>query len=249
MTKSFHPGRASQNGLMAAFLAGQNFTCSEQPIEAARGWANVLSTARNYREITDKLGDQYQIAFNTYKPFPCGVVIHPAIDGALQLRAENHLTASQIDRVDLRVHPLVLELTGKRTPRTGLESKFSVYHAVAVAIVYGRVGEPEFSNRAASDPQVMALRDRVNTTVDPSIGEDQVRISIVLKDGRRLDKFVEHAVGSTKNPMTDAQLEAKFKGLAEGVLPADRTSRLIDFCRNLEKATDASQLARLATGG
>jgi 2-methylcitrate dehydratase PrpD len=246
MTKSFHPGRASQNGLTAALLAGQNFSSSDQPIEAARGWANVLSTARNYHRITDKLGEQYQIAFNSYKPFPCGVVIHPAIDGALQLRAGNHLTAGQVDRIDLRVHPLVLELTGKKVPRTGLESKFSVYHAVAAAIVFGRVGEPEFSDEAARDPAVMSLRERVGTTVDEAVGEDQVRIAIVLKDGRRLDKFIEHAIGSARNPMTASQLEAKFKSLAEGILPAGRVSRLIDFCWNLEQAADAGELARLA---
>jgi 2-methylcitrate dehydratase PrpD len=245
MTKSFHPGRASQNGLMSALLAGQNFTSSDQPLEAARGWANVLSTARNYHAITDKLGEQYQIAFNSYKPFPCGVVIHPAIDGSIQLRTQNHLTADQIDHIDLSIHPLVLELTGKKEPRTGLESKFSVYHAVAAAMVYGRVGEPAFSDGAVRDPAVMALRERVSAIVDQAIGEDQVRIAIVLKDGRRLDKFIEHAIGSARNPMTDAQLEAKFRSLAEGALPADRASRLLDFCRNLEHAADAGQLARL----
>jgi 2-methylcitrate dehydratase PrpD len=246
MTKSFHPGRASQNGLTAAFLAGQSFTSSDQPIEAARGWANVLSTARNYHQITDNLGERYQIAFNSYKPFPCGVVIHPAIDGALQLRADNHLQVDQIDRIELRVHPLVLELTGKKAPRTGLEGKFSVYHAVAAAMIYGRVGEPAFSDRAVRDPAVIAVRERVSATVDRAVGEDQVRIVIVLKDGRRLERFIEHAIGSAKNPMTDAQLEAKFRNLVEGVLPAGGASRLIDFCWNMEKQADAGLLARLA---
>jgi len=245
MTKSFHPGRASQNGLTAALLAGQNFTSSDQPLEAARGWASVLSTARNYHEITDQLGDRYQIAFNSYKPFPCGVVIHPAIDGCLQVRAENHLTADRIERIELRVNPLVLELTGKKAPQTGLEGKFSVYHAAAAAMVYGRMGEPAFSDQAVRDPAVVALRQRVSATVDPSIGEDQVRLAVVLKDGRRLGKFIEHAIGSARNPMSDAQLEGKFKGLAGPILPADRVNRLIDFCWNLEHARDASQLARL----
>ena len=154
--------------------------------------------------------------------------------------------ADQIDHIDLRVHPLVLELTGKKAPRTGLEGKFSIYHAVAAAMVYGRVGEPAFSDQAVRDPAVIALRERVSATVDQAIGEDQVRIAIVLKDGRRLDKFIEHAIGSAGNPMTDAQLEAKFKSLAEGALPADRVSRLIDFCWKLEHAADAAQLARLA---
>lgn len=247
MTKSFHPGRASQNGLTAALLAQQNFTSSDQPIEAPRGWANVLSTARNYHEITDKLGEVWQIAFNSYKPFPCGVVIHPALDGALQLRAEHHLTGDRIERIDLQVHPLVLELTGKKTPSSGLETKFSIYHAVAAAMVYGQAGEPEFGDRAARDPAVVALRSRVYTTVDPAIAQDQVRITVVTKDGQRFEKFIEHAVGSAKNPMSDAQLEAKFRGLADGILPAARITRLIDFCWKLEQAPDAAQLARLAT--
>jgi 2-methylcitrate dehydratase PrpD len=246
MTKSFHPGRASQNGLTAALLAAQNFTSSDHPIEATRGWANVLSTARNYREITDNLGDRYQISFNSYKPFPCGVVIHPAIDGCLQLDAENQLAPDRIERIDLRVNPLVLELTGKKTPQTGLEGKFSVYHAVAAAIVYGRVGEREFSDSAVRDPAVIALRERVGTTADPQIKEDQVRVSVLMKDGRRLDKFIEHAIGSAQNPMSDAQLERKFKGLAEGILPTDRVNRLVNFCWNLEQAPDAAQLAHLA---
>ncbi len=247
MTKSFHPGRASQNGLMAAFLAAQNFTSSDQPIEATRGWANVLSTARNYGQITDKLGQQYQIAFNSYKPFPCGVVIHPAVDGALQLRTENHLTGDRIDRIDLRVHPLVLELTGKKAPRTGLDAKFSIFHAVAAAMVYGRLDEPAFSDEAVHDPAVVALRGRVGATVDSAIAEDQVRIAVLLKDGRQLDKFIEHAIGSAGNPMTDAQLETKFKGLVDGVLLGSRADRLIEFCWKLEQAPDAAQLAHLAT--
>jgi 2-methylcitrate dehydratase PrpD len=244
MTKSFHPGRAAQNGLTAAFLASKNFTSSNQGIEAPRGWANVLSTARRYSEITNDLGKTYEISFNTYKPFPCGIVIHPAIDGALQLRAERGLRAEQIDRVVLNVHPLVLELTGRKAPQSGLESKFSVYHAVAVALSRGTVGEREFADEAVKDPAVLALRERVSAEVDRSIAEDQVRIAITLKDGQRLDKHVVHAVGSMANPMSDAQLEAKFRTLAEGILPADRVRRLMDMAWNIATLPDVAQVAR-----
>ncbi len=246
MTKSFHPGRAAQNGLTAALLAAQNYTSSNQGIEAARGWANVLSTARNYAEITGNLGGHFEISVNTYKPFPCGIVIHPAIDGCLQLRAQHRLTADEVKGIDLKVHPLVLELTGKRAPQAGLEGKFSVYHAVAAAMVYGRVGEPQFSDQAVRDPAIVALRDRVAATVDRAIAEDQVRITVTLKDGRQLEKYIEHAIGSVKNPMTDAQLEAKFTGLAEGILPPDRVRKLMDLCWAIEKLGQAEQLARAA---
>jgi len=246
MTKSFHPGRAAQNGLTSALMAARNFTSSNQSLEAKYGWANVLSTARDYSQITAKLGSTYEIAVNTYKPFACGVVIHPTIDACIQLRNEHKLTAGNIDRVELRVHPLVLELTGKKIPETGLEGKFSVYHAAAAAIVEGAGGVAQFSDRAVQDKEVVALRARVSTVIDPAIKEDQVRATITMKDGRRLEKFVEHAVGSVDHPMTDADLEAKFKGLADGVLPAAQIRRVMDLCWKIENEAAASTLARAA---
>src|SRR5213075_458529 len=157
----------------------------------------------------------YEILLNTYKPFACGVVLHPIIDACLQLRAAHHLTPDAIDRIDLAVHPLVLELTGRRTPQTGLEGKFSVYFAAAVAIAAGAGGVKEFTDAWVRQPAVVALRDRVTATVDPAIGEAQVRAVITLKDGRRLEKFGEHAVGSVEQPMTDADLDKKVRDLCE----------------------------------
>jgi 2-methylcitrate dehydratase PrpD len=246
MTKSFHPGRAAQNGLTAAMLASRNFTSSEQALEAKSGWANVLSTARDYTEITKMLGQTYEISLNTYKPYACGVVIHPAIDGCIQLRNQYNLTAAQIDRIDLRVHPLVLELTGKKTPQSGLEGKFSVYYAAALAIVEGAAGEKQFSDALVRDPAIVALRDRVTATVDPSVGEAQVKIAIALKDGRRLEKSIDKVIGSLENPMSDAALDAKFLDLATAVLPPAQSRKLLDLCRNVEKLAGAAEIATAA---
>jgi len=246
MTKSFHPGRAAQNGLLAALLAEKGYTSSLQGIEAKRGWANVLSTARDYTAITDGLGTHYEIYRNSYKPFACGLVVHAVIDGCIQLRDENKLTADMIDRIDLDIHPIVLELTANRTPRTGLEGKFSVYYAAAIGIVAGRAGEAQFTDALVRDPVLIALRDRVETTVDKSLGQDQARVKIRLKDGRMLDRFIVHAVGSVEVPMTDAQLRAKFADLAVGVLPDDRARRLMDMCQGVERLDDAGDIARAA---
>lgn len=246
MNKSFNPGRAANNGLFAAFLASKNYTSSNQMIEAKRGWANTVSTKQDYREITDGLGQRYEAALNTYKPFACGIVIHPAIDAAIQLRNTYHLTPEQIDHIDLRVHPLVLELTGKKTPQDGLEGKFSVYHSVAVAILDGAAGEKQYSDRAVRDPRVIALRDRVTATIDPAIKPEQVDMTITLKDGRKLHKFIAHAVGSLEVPMTDQQLEAKFTGLAEGILPKKQVRRLLDDCWHVEQLPSAALIARAA---
>ncbi|KAK3104301.1 hypothetical protein LTR53_018503, partial [Teratosphaeriaceae sp. CCFEE 6253] len=138
-TKSFHPGRAAQSGLLAALLAEQGYTSSSQALEAKRGWANVVAGGGSPKleHYLSQLGQKWEIEANAFKPFPCGIVIHPAIDGSIQLRQEmmrKGLTTEQIESVELRVHPLVIELTSKRTPKDGLEGKFSVFHGAAIGL-------------------------------------------------------------------------------------------------------------------
>jgi 2-methylcitrate dehydratase PrpD len=246
MNKSFNPGRAASDGIFAALLASKNFTSSGEMIEAKRGWANTISTKQDYNEILGDLGKRYEAALNTYKPFACGIVMHPAIDAAIQLRNENKLTADQIDHVDLKVHPLVLELTGKKTPHEGLEGKFSIYHAVAVALVEGAGGEKQFSDRAVNDPTIVALRGHVNPVITPGIKAEQVDMTVVLKDGRQLHRYIEHAVGSVEVPMTDKQLEVKFTDLADGILPAPAIRRAMDACWNVEGLSDVAEIAKMS---
>jgi 2-methylcitrate dehydratase PrpD len=243
MTTNFHTGRAAQNGLTAALLAQRGFTSSNQAIEAKAGWANAVSTRHDFNEITRRLGETDEISRNSYKPFATGIVSHPVIDGCLRLREQHKLTLAQVDRVELTVHPLALELNGRRTPATGLESKFSVYFAAAVALADGMAGERQFSDAKVRDAAINAVRDRVSATADPRLAQDQARVAITLKDGRRMEVFVEHAVGSAGNPMPDAALEAKFLDLAEGVLPASQSRRVIELCREVEKLPGAAEIA------
>jgi Uncharacterized protein involved in propionate catabolism len=104
----------------------------------------------------------------------------------------------------------------------------------------------DFSDDNARDPAIAALRDRVTATIDPAIKEDQVRATVTLKDGRTLEKFVEHVVGSIERPMSDADLEAKFAGLADGVLPSAQARRLMDLCWKLESLPIAAEIAASA---
>jgi 2-methylcitrate dehydratase PrpD len=244
MVKPMHPGNAARNGMLAAFLAAKDFTSSNQGIEAPRGFAHVLSTEFKPGEITDRLGETWEIALNTYKPFACGIVEHPIIDGCIQLRNEHKLAAEDIESVSLEVHPLVLELTGKKTPQTGLEAKFSVYHSAAVAVIHGAGGEAQYSDAVVRDPRVIALRDKVAAAVQQGIHEDQVRIAIKLKNGKTVEKYIEHAVGSLARPMSDADLEAKFRGQAEGILSKPETDQLIGVCWEIGKLKDAGAAAR-----
>src|SRR6185369_2120176 len=113
-------------------------------------------------------------------------------------------------------------------------------------IAAGAAGVKQFTDDWVRQPAVVALRDRVTATVDPSIAEAQTRAVITLKDGRRLEKFIEHATGSVEQPMSDADLDAKVRDLCEGVLPAARSRRLVDLCRTIEREPHARVIAEVA---
>ena len=244
MTKPFHPGGAARAGLMAALMAQHGFTSSARSLEAPRGWAQVVSTKYDWREAQDELGKRFEISFNAYKPFACGIVIHPSIDACAQLR-EQGVKPEDVTRIDLRVHPLVLELTGKKTPQDGLQGKFSVYHGCAVGLIFGRAGEEEFSDHIVRREDVVNLRDKVNAVVDPSVREESVYVTAHLKDGRTVDVHVEHAIGSLQRPMTDAMLERKFHDLVDPILGAERSRQIIQACWNLSKAANLKDLLAL----
>ncbi|MCY4460057.1 MAG: MmgE/PrpD family protein [Albidovulum sp.] len=228
MTKSFHPGAAARNGLMSALLAEAGFTSSLQSIEAKRGWANVVSDTQDYGEILDDLGTRWEASQNSYKPFACGIVIHPAIDGCRQIRdVIGAGRVGEIESVDMRVSPLVLELTGKDSPETGLEGKFSVFHATACALVRGDGSPAAFTDEAVKDPEIIAMRSRVHAVPDPNMKEDSIHIEIRFRDGTRLQKRVDNAVGSRSNPLTDSQLEEKFVDQAGLVLGEEEARGLL----------------------
>ena len=244
MTKPFHPGGAARAGLMSALLASRGFTASPRALEAPRGFVQVVSDKRAWNEVTDELGERFEISFNTYKPFACGIVIHPSIDACCQLKAQG-VQPEQVERIELRVHSLVLELTGKKEPKDGLQGKFSVYHGCAAGLIFGRAGEAEFADDVVNDPRVVALRNKVQATVDDSVDEAAVHVTAHLKDGRRVQVHVEHAIGSLQNPLTDQQLEAKFAQLVDPVLGAARTEEITQACWELASLADVSRLTTL----
>jgi 2-methylcitrate dehydratase PrpD len=245
MTKPFHPGAAARAGLMSALLAKNGFTASAKAIEAPRGFVQVVSDKRSWNEITDELGERFEVSFNTYKPFACGIVIHPSIDACVQLR-ERGVQPEQVERIELKVHSLVLELTGKKEPADGLQSKFSVYHGCAVGLIFGGAGEHEFSDAVVNRGDVVDLRRKIVASVDQNIDEASVEVTAILVDGRREHVFVEHAIGSLQRPMTDAQLEAKFIELSTPVIGAERTTALIEAAWSIGNASDVLAMTSIA---
>lgn len=244
MNKSFNPGRAAENGLFAALLAQNNFTSSQQMIESRIGWANAMSTKQDYQEMLGDLGTRFEIAKDTYKPYACGIVIHPAIDGAIQLRNDFQLQPHHIKSIHIKANPFQLELCGKKTPKTGLEGKFSVYHSVAIALIDGCAGEKQYSDAAVNHPETVSLRAKITVEVDHQLHKKSGEVTIVLYDGQVLHKVIESAVGGLENPMTNAQLDTKFMDLASDILPQDQCHRILNDSWHLAQLPSAGDFAK-----
>lgn len=241
MAKALHPGRAAQSGYMAALLAQQGLTSGLTPLEGERGIVAITVDSYDLDKITENWGISFELRDNTYKPYPSGIVIHPTIDACSQLHETHDLAAERIAAVELRVAPLVKDLCNKKHITTGLEGKFSIYHAAAIGLGRGRGGLAEFTDEAVNDPALKRLRQITNAVADPGVSADAVVVAVSLTDGRRIGMTLQGALGNLARPLSDAQLEAKFRDQA-GVLVPAQVDAAIAACWNLQDLRDVSSI-------
>ncbi|KAF2087958.1 2-methylcitrate dehydratase PrpD [Saccharata proteae CBS 121410] len=228
MTKSFHPGRAAQNGLLAAVMASNGYDSSHQILEAERGWANVVSKSNELDKQIQSLGKTWEIKKNEFKQYACGVVLHSVMDACRKLYANCEaccLGSQDFTLVTLTVNPLVLELTGKKNPRTELERKFSVYWCAATMLTLGRV-----------TPEIIEVK------VDEEKSIRQAHVHVYL-EGNDIPNVYSSTESLGDDPNFD--LKEKFLDQSEELLGLDTATEIADACEQLEKLADVAELAAL----
>ncbi|MEQ1758782.1 MAG: MmgE/PrpD family protein [Vicinamibacterales bacterium] len=246
MGKPFHPGRSAQNGYTAALLAQAGFSAGVHGIEGPRGFAAVLAAASDLSKITERLGEDFDLRANTYKPFPCGIVNHPTIEAAIHLHDAHALQGEAIAAVNLRVAPLVLDLCNKQFISTGLEGRFSVYHGAAVGLVRGKARLQEYSDASVNDPTIRRVRELAVAEGDSSITEDQARVRVTLRDGHACEFFVAQSLGNVHRPLSDRQLDQKLRDQAVLALPEAKVEALLDRCWQLDTLDTLAPLFAVA---
>lgn len=248
MGKSFHAGKAASNGVLAALLAERGFDSTQEIIEGKRGFARIYSDIAAPEQLTAGLdrgfANGWVIETNGHKPYACGVVLHPLIDAVIALRNREAIDPTAVSEIALRVHPLVLSITGVVEPSTGLQSKFSTVHSAAVALLDGSAGVAQYSDAKAADPTVAALRRKVKAVADDTLRKDEAYAAITT-GGQRHDIHVAHASGTADNPMSDAAIEAKFLANATPVIGRERAELARDFVHSLETQPDIRALIAL----
>lgn len=242
MTKSFHMGKAATNGALAALLARRGYTAAPDPLEGRRAMFTVMSTAATPADLVSDLGERWEILRNGIKPYSCGVVTHAGIDAVRRLGTELEVRPDDVEAIELHVHPLVIELTSKPEPRTGLEGKFSIAFAGAIALLDGTARTHQFTDENVRRPDVVALRDRIHPTPDDSLSPIQAQAIARLRDGRELTVAVAAATGTPENPVTDAELHEKFHDLVDPVLGRGRGERLAAIVDSIDEAKSLDEL-------
>jgi 2-methylcitrate dehydratase PrpD len=233
MTKPFHPGKAAQNGLLSALLAKKGFTSSKQVLEAKRGFANVLAPQHGLSKVLVNWGEVYELQKNAFKPYACGIVLHPAIDACIEL--SKYAKPEEVQEIELQVNPYVLELTGKETPETGLEGKFSIYHTGAIAFIDKDASEEQYSDVKVSSPETISLRKKIKPIVDETTSEEKVVAILRKTDGSVYQVKIDHATGSLENPMTQEMLNKKFSKLCKNILTDVQITSTIEAVLDLDK--------------
>ena len=241
--KSVSVGNAARNGLWSALLAQKGFAGPAEPIAGAQGFLAAMGEPPNWAALTEGLGKSWELNDNSIKPYPCGFVIHPLLDCALDWRRDH--PADAVARVAIRGNPLLLQRTDRADVATGREAQVSLQHAVAAALVQGKAGLDQFTDACVNDPAVADLRRRIEVASDPAISTIAAEMEFWTTDGRHDRVATQAARGSSSNPKKDGEIEDKLRAEAGRWRPGHDIQPLIDAVWTLDRSADVSTLTAM----
>ncbi|MCP4327974.1 MAG: MmgE/PrpD family protein [Alphaproteobacteria bacterium] len=250
MGKPMHVARSSENGVTSALLVREGFTFNEEALDGKWGYLSVAGRGGDPTLVLGRFGNPFSIVSPgvSIKPYPCGVLTHPSMDAMKLLMEENELAADEIENVTLFAANNILGPIRFRVARSELEGKFCMAFLLSAMILRGKAGKAEFSDEFVLSESVQQMQQRVETRFDPEIdamGHDRIRsrIEVVTKDGHKLGHWAdENYRGGPHNPMSDKEVEGKFRDCAAGLLDEDRTCAFFDVAWGLDGQSDATIL-------
>jgi 2-methylcitrate dehydratase PrpD len=250
MTKPLHVGRSSENGVTAALLVREGFTGNTEALDGKWGYLEIAGPGGNPELVADRFGRPFTIERPgvSIKPYPSGVLTHPSMDALLFLMRENNLKAADIERIELFAAKNILGPIRFKFARSELEAKFCMHFLLAAIAIAGRAGKAEFTQAFVDRKDVQDMQRRVETFDDKAIeamGFDRIRsrIEVVTKAGKRIVRWAdENYRGSPHNPLSDKEVEGKFRDCAAGLLTEAAMQRVFDRVWNLEKQANAADV-------
>src|SRR5262245_5429292 len=255
MTKPLHVGRAAENGVTAALLAARGFTADPAALDGPWGFLNVMGEGFSSEKLGQGFGRTWTIVDPgvSIKPYPSGIVTHQSMDAMLALVTKHDLKLEQVQRVRFYAGKNILEPIRYPLAKNHLQAKFSMPALLAMIIIKRRASHHEFMDAFVASPQMQDLQTRTELINDPEIdakGWDLIRsrIEVDTKDGRKLVEWADEKYrGGPLNPISDADLEGKFRMCAEGAIDKAAQDRLLEAVAGIDKLANAGTLADLMT--
>lgn len=245
MACAYVPALAAQAGFVAAMMAHAGFECGPAAVAGRNGVVEVIAPNANHQAITRDFGRHWEVLGNAYKPYPCGIVIHSAIDACLELVRKHEPDLDNIAEVAFDVTPGALALCWRRLPSSELEAQVSLYHWLATTLVHGEATVAQAQLACIQDPRVRELQSRITATSNPALAIDQAKVTMRMHNGTSHTVSIEHGVGSLIKPMSDDDLSTKFLSQARGVLNDDNARGLLAASWNVRQLENVASLLAL----
>ena len=239
---------AARNGIFAAGLAHRGMTGPYEIFEGPKGLMNQLSIPDAKNIILGAEGD-FMIDKTYIKFWPAEYHSQSAIDAMLQLRSQIDVT--KVEEIHIGSFEAAVSIIGsepeKWRPTSRETADHSMGYCTAVALIDGDVTRESFADERLKDPQVLGLLDKTKITEEPELNPAYPKgipnhITVTMTGGKKVDKRVDFPRGHAENPMTDDEVIAKFRKLADGVVTDVTAEQIIDRCLHFDELTDLSKL-------
>ncbi|OJU36893.1 MAG: hypothetical protein BGN94_04150, partial [Rhizobiales bacterium 68-8] len=251
MVKPLHAGLAARNGVLAVQLAAAGLKADPAGLDGNNGFVDVFRGEADMPAFTFGGALEIDASGIGIKRYPCCGCTHSALDALLALRAEHGFGGGEVEAIHCTMNGLVPDILVHHRPTTPAQAKFSMEYCLAVAVLDGACGLDQFDGKRVAAGDVQDLLARVTTSVDPAIvyrnGVYPGTVTVTLKDGRRLSRSAEEALGHPDRPLSTADLEQKFVSCATRALGPDRTRAAFAMLAALEDVPALPHLIQTLT--
>ncbi len=245
MGSPFTPGHAARCGVLAALLAERGVSISASMIEGVKGFAVSYGSRARPEAALAGLGERFEILTLAYKPYPSGFVTHPVIDVCLDVARAHRFDAADIERVEVAVNPLTVQLCDRPEPADRAQALVSFQHWGAVALVHRAAGIAQVTQAVVEDPTVAALRRKFAAAARADLPREAAEVRVSMKDGRVFTASVERCLGASGVPLPDEVLTAKTRGQLERAYSPELAERILEQAWAMAQATRADAICAL----
>ncbi len=250
MTKPLHVGRACENGITAALLADRGYTADPEILDGQWGFPSVLGGGFTESKPAEGFGNPLTMVNPgvSIKPYPSGILTHQSMDAMKELVVAHDLKPEEVERIDFYAGKNIIEPIRYPIAKNHLQAKFSMPALLAMMVIRRQAGRREFTDAFVGGEAMQQMQRRIDVHLDPAIeamGFDRIRsrIEVTTHDGRRLTQWADERYrGGPSKPMSDQEVEEKFRLCTDGLLEPARQQQVIDLVWGIDGLDDTNTL-------